>query len=31
MLTQSTTPYDEQEQDNENYKTKEDDNYWDGF
>ena len=29
MLTQSTTPYDEQEQDNEN--EKEDDNFWNGF
>merc|ERR1712079_213247 len=31
MLTQSTTPYDDQEQDDENDMTKEDDNYWDGF
>ena len=29
MLTQSTTPYDDQEGDNQTDKTKEDDSYWD--
>ena len=29
MLTQSTTPYDDQEQDDEN--DEEDDNFWNGF